>query len=50
MPRGSGNAPAGLVYHALNQAVARSPLFQKDADYEALGTRHVNELRPVLFP
>src|SRR5688572_1088302 len=35
MPRGPRYAPAGYVYHALNRAVARLPLFQKDADYEA---------------
>lgn len=35
MPRVARHAPKGLVYHALNRAVARSPLFQKDADYEA---------------
>ena len=35
MPRIARNAPKGLVYHALNRAVARSPLFQKEADYEA---------------
>jgi putative transposase len=35
MPRRARNAPGGLVYHALNRGVARLPLFQKDADYEA---------------
>jgi putative transposase len=35
MPRAARHAPGGLVYHALNRAVARLPLFQKDADYEA---------------
>jgi putative transposase len=35
MPRGPRNAPGGLVYHALNRAVARLPLFEKDADYVA---------------
>lgn len=24
-----------MIYHALNRAVARLPLFQKDADFEA---------------
>ncbi len=35
MPRIARYAPKGLVYHALNRAVARLPLFQKEADYEA---------------
>src|ERR1700724_1204920 len=35
MPRRARNAPGGLVYHALNRAVARLPLFQKDEDYRA---------------
>src|SRR5438309_2234837 len=35
MPRHARNAPGGLVYHALNRAVARLPLFQKPADYAA---------------
>ncbi len=35
MPRQARAAPGGLVYHALNRAVARLPLFQKDSDYEA---------------
>ena len=35
MPRKARNAPAGFVYHALNRAVARLPLFQKDGDFEA---------------
>src|SRR5438876_1050570 len=35
MPRIARRAPKGLVYHALNRAVARLPLFQKEADYEA---------------
>jgi putative transposase len=28
-------APGGFVYHALNRAVARLPLLQKNGDYEA---------------
>jgi putative transposase len=32
MPR---QAPGGIVYHVLNRAVARLPLFQKPADYDA---------------
>jgi len=35
MPRAARQAPGGLVYHALNRAVARLPLFQKHGDYEA---------------
>ena len=35
MPRVARNAPGGLVYHALNRAVARLPLFRKVSDYEA---------------
>src|SRR5205814_5019713 len=29
------HAPGGLVYHVLNRAVARLPLFEKDGDYQA---------------
>ena len=35
MPRRPRVAPGGLVYHALNRATARLPLFEKDADFEA---------------
>ena len=35
MARHARNAPGGFVYHALNRAVARLPLFQKDEDYRA---------------
>jgi putative transposase len=35
MPRHARSAPGGYVYHALNRAVARLPLFQKYGDYEA---------------
>jgi putative transposase len=35
MPRQPRAAPGGYVYHALNRSVARLPLFQKDADYDA---------------
>ena len=35
MPRQPRAAPPGFVYHALNRAVARLPLFQKDADFDA---------------
>jgi len=44
MPRIARYAPKGLVYHALNRAVARLPLFQKESDYDAfervLGEAH----------
>ena len=36
MPRYARVAPGGVVYHTLNRAVARSTLFKKDGDYEAL--------------
>jgi REP-associated tyrosine transposase len=35
MPRMARRTPKGWVYHALNRAVARLPLFQRQADYEA---------------
>ena len=35
MPRTARAAPGGYVYHALNRAVARLPLFEKEADFEA---------------
>src|SRR5216117_2054299 len=35
MPRRPRIAPGGFVYHALNRAVARLPLFEKDGDYQA---------------
>jgi putative transposase len=35
MPRSARYAPGGFVYHALNRAVARLPLFEKDGDYQA---------------
>ncbi len=35
MPRTARVAPGGLVYHVLNRAVARLPLFRKEADYGA---------------
>ena len=44
MPRIARCTPKGWIYHAFNRAVARLPLFQKDADYEAfervLGEAH----------
>jgi len=35
MARGPRHAPGGIVYHVLNRAVARLPLFEKPADYDA---------------
>lgn len=35
MPRQPRAAPGGYVYHCLNCAVARLPLFQKDGDFDA---------------
>ena len=35
MPRKARVAPGGMVYHALNRAVARLTLFEKNGDYEA---------------
>jgi len=35
MPRHPRVAPGGFVYHAINRAVARRPLFKKDGDYAA---------------
>jgi len=35
MSRGPRQAPGGQVFHVLNRAVARLPLFEKPADYEA---------------
>jgi len=35
MPRSARQAPGGIVYHVLNRAVARLPLFEKPADYTA---------------
>jgi putative transposase len=35
MPRIARAAPGGYVYHALDRAVARLPLFEKEADFAA---------------
>jgi putative transposase len=35
MPRTARYASGGFVYHALNRAVARLALFEKDGDYQA---------------
>jgi hypothetical protein len=45
MPRIARAAPGGYVYHALNRAVARLPLFEKEADFAALK----REKGPSLF-
>ena len=58
MPRRARNAPGGLVYHALNRAVAKLPLFQKVGDYaaferilaEALGKHPTRVLAYCLMP
>lgn len=49
MPRRPRIAPGCLLYHALNRAVARLPLFQKDAAYAAfLQVMHeAMELYPI---
>ncbi len=49
MPRVARYAPKGLIYHALNRAVARLPLFQKEADYEAFERvlREAHERIPI---
>ncbi len=35
MPRRPRICPAGICFHVINRAVARLPLFEKEADYEA---------------
>jgi putative transposase len=35
MPRQARSAPGGLVYHVINRANGRQPLFRKEADYLA---------------
>ena len=58
MPRRARQAPAGLVYHVLNRAVARLPLFEKAADFaafervlaEALDKQPMRVLAYVLMP
>jgi putative transposase len=48
MPRTARHAPKGFVYHALNRAVARLPLFSQDSDYEAF--EHVMLEAHAKFP
>jgi REP element-mobilizing transposase RayT len=58
MSRGRRQAPGGQVYHVLNRAVARLPLFEKPADYDAfvrmlaecLDERPMRVLAFVLMP
>jgi putative transposase len=58
MSRGARHAPGGFVYHVLNRAVARLPLFEKPADYaafvrvlhEALAIHPMRVLAFVLMP
>ncbi len=58
MSRGPRQTPGGLVYHVLNRAVARLPLFEKPADYaaflrvldEALDQQPIRILAFVLMP
>ena len=49
MPRSARNTPGGIVYHTLNRAVARLPLFEKEADYQAfeLALREAHERTPI---
>jgi putative transposase len=58
MSRTARHAPGGFAYHVLNRAVARLPLFEKQADYaaflrvlgEALGQVPMRILAFVLMP
>src|SRR5690242_19626296 len=58
MSRGPRYTPDGIVYHVLNRAVARLPLFEKLADYaafvrvlaEALDEQPMRLLAYVLMP
>jgi len=54
MPRAARVAPGGCVYHVLNRAVARLPLFRKEADYAAFERllleaqeRHLSDRLPI---
>jgi putative transposase len=47
MPRTARGAPGGMVFHILNRAVARMPLFEKAADYHAFGRRRAGNARPI---
>jgi hypothetical protein len=52
MPRTARNAPGGNVYYALNRAVARLPLFEKPAGYDAFERVLLEALgvHPICFP
>jgi REP-associated tyrosine transposase len=58
MPRSARYAPGGYVYHVLNRAVARLPLFEKPGDYaafmrvmaEAYATHPIRVLSYCLMP
>ena len=45
MPRRPRYCPAGICYHVLNRAVARLPLFESAADYEAFTDVLLDALR-----
>jgi len=49
MPRRLRFGDGGFAYHALNRAVGRATLFQKDGDYTAFETvlRQAKDWRPV---
>ena len=42
MGRPLRTAPGDLVYHVLNRANGRQPLFDKDGDYAAFGKEKVS--------
>ena len=49
MPRTTRRAPGGLVYHVLNRAAARLPLFENHRDYQAFQTvvKEAQERTPI---
>src|SRR5580698_4010259 len=49
MPRTARYAPGGYVFHVLNRAVARLPLFEKVGDYAAFMRvmAEAHELHPI---
>jgi putative transposase len=49
MPRSARYSPGGFVFHVLNRAVARLPLFHKDGDYEVFMRvmQEAHELHPI---
>ncbi len=46
MGRPKRSAPGGWVYHVLNQANARMPIFTKDEDF--IADELINELRALV--